>query len=111
MGSNKAYLTLITSIVADIANFALDNPQYFTVAELGRLAGAALSVGAIGSGAANPSDAAALQAKFAKEMDNRLTDAVNNKNCDQIASIAVASGSIGDSHLKQQALMALKAVC
>lgn len=111
LGSNKTYLTLVTSIVADIANFALDNPQYFTVGQLGRLAAAALRVGAIGSGAANPSDAAALQAKFAKEMDNRLTDAVNNNNCDQITSIFVATGAIGDSHLKQQATTAMNAVC
>jgi len=111
LGNNKAYLTLITSIVADIANFALDNPQYFTVDQLGRLATAALRVGAMGSGAANPSNAAALQAKFAKELDNRLTDAVNNKNCGQIASIQVASQTLGDSQLQQQADASESAVC
>lgn len=102
LGNNKMHLTLITNIVSDIANLALDSPQYFTATQLGRLAAAVRRVGPICSGASNPSEASARQAKYAKEYGNRLTDAVNNNNSDQITSIAVASAAIGDCHLKSQ---------
>lgn len=110
-GGNKSYLTIITDVVADLAKFALSHPKDFTTDELGRLLVAALRVGAMGSGAANPQMAADLQAGFLQEFDNRLTDAVNNNNCDGAISLKAAAFGLGDANLMTQAGEAVAAVC
>jgi hypothetical protein len=111
LGNNKSFITVITDTIDNLANFALANPQLFTTEELGRIAYAAVRVGALGSGAANSQQAADLQTKFAKEFDDRLTDAVNNNNCDEVTNITVAAAAIGDKGLIQQAKQAMTAIC
>jgi len=111
LGGNKKYLTIITDVIADIANFALQNPQLFTTEELSRLVGAAVAVGAMGSGAANPQQAAELKAKFIQEFSDRLNDAETNKNCQDAVQIQVTAGALGDSNLKQQAKDVAAAIC
>ena len=110
-GGKKTYLTIITDIVSDLANFALDNPQLFTTAELSRLASAALSVGAMGSGAANPQQAAQLKAKFINEFGDRLNDAQAGKSCSEAIQIQVSAAALGDANLKSQAKNVVDAVC
>lgn len=111
LGNNKSFITVITDTIDNLANFALANPQLFTTEELGRIAYAAVRVGAMGSGAANSQQAADLQSKFAKEFDDRLTDAVDNNNCDEVTNITVAAAAIGDKGLIQQAKQAMTAIC
>jgi len=110
-GGNKSYLTVITDVIADLANFALDNPQLFTTEELSRLSFVAISVGAMGAGAVNPQTAANLQAGFVQEFGNRLDDAQNNNNCDDAVQILVTAGSLGDAGLKQQAQDVVASIC
>ncbi len=110
-GGKKSYLTIITDIIADLANFALQNPQLFTTEELSRLSYVAISVGAMGSGAANAQKAAELKSKFIQEFSNRLDDAQTNKNCQDAVQIQVAAGALGDASLKQQAKDAVAAIC
>ena len=110
-GGKKTYLTIITDVVADLANFALDNPHLFTTKELSLLSTAALSVGAMGSGAANPQQAAQLKAKFVQEFSNRLNDAQANSSCTEAVQIQVSAGLLGDPNLKTQAKSAVTAVC
>ncbi len=110
-GGKKTYLTIITDVVADLANFALQNPQLFTTEELSRLVTIAISVGAMGSGAANPQQAAELKAKFTQEFSDRLNDAQNNNNCQDVTQIQVAAGFLGSANLKQQAQDVADAIC
>jgi hypothetical protein len=110
-GGNKKYLTIITDVITDIVNFALQNPQLFTTEELSRLVSAAIGVGAMGSGAANPQQAAELKAKFIQEFSDRLNDAQTNKNCQDAVQIQVTSWSLGDANLKQQAKSVIDAIC
>ncbi len=110
-GGNKTYLTVITDVIANLASFALQNPQLFTTEELSRLAFAAVSVGAMGSGASNAQLAAELKAKFVQELGNRLSDAQTNKGCQDAVQIQITAGLLGDSNLKQQAKSVVNAVC
>jgi len=110
-GGKKQFLTIITDVIADLANFALQNPHLFTTQELSRLAFVALQVGALGSGAANPQNAAELKAKFLQEFSDRLTDAQNNKSCSDALQILISAGALGDAVLKQQANDVVAGVC
>lgn len=110
-GGNKTYLTVITDVIANLASFALQNPQLFTTEELSRLAFAAVGVGAMGSGASNAQLAAELKAKFIQELGNRLSDAQNNKGCQDAVQIQITAGLLGDSNLKLQAKGVVDAVC
>ena len=110
-GGNKLFLTSITLTVTDLAYFALQNPELFTTEELSRLVTAALAVGAMGSGAANPSQAADLTSKFTQEFNNRLSDAQTNKNCSEATQIKVTALMLNNAALKQQAESVISAVC
>jgi hypothetical protein len=107
----KQFLTLITGTVIDIAYFALSKPELFTTGELNRLLTAAVAVGAMGSGAANPQLAADLLAKFTQEFTDRLNDAQDNKNCMDATQILLAAGVLKNEALKQQADSVMTAVC
>ena len=107
----KQFLTLITGTVIDIAYFALSKPELFTTGELNRLLTAAVAVGAMGSGAANPQLAADLLAKFTQEFTDRLNDAQDNKNCMDATQILLAAGVLKNEELKQQADSVMTAVC
>lgn len=108
---DKQFLTVITKTVTDLAYFALSNPELFTTGELNRLVMAALSVGAMGSGAANPQVSADLLAKFSQEFTDRLGDAESNKNCMEATQIKLASLALNNAALKQQAEQVMTAVC
>lgn len=109
--SGKQFLTLITGTIIDIAYFALSKPELFTTGELNRLVMAALAVGAMGSGAANPQLAADLLAKFTQEFTDRLNDAQDNKNCMEATQILLAAGVLKNAALKQQADSIMTAIC
>jgi hypothetical protein len=108
---DKQFLTLITGTVIDLAYFALSKPELFSTNELNRLLIAAISVGAMGSGAANPQVAADLLAKFTQELTDRLGDAEANKNCMEATQILIATGFLKNETLKQQADNIVTAVC
>ena len=110
-GGEKQFLTIITDVISDLAYFALQNPHLFTTQELSRLAFVALQVGALGSGSANPQQAAELKAKFVQEFDDRLNDALSNKSCNEATQILVSAGALGDPALKQYANEVVAAVC
>ncbi len=110
-GGNKTYLTVITDVIANLAGFALQNPQLFTTEELSRLAFAAVNAGVMGSGASNAQQAAELKEKFVQELSNRLGDAQTNKGCQDAVQIQITAGLLGDSNLKQQAKSVVDAVC
>jgi hypothetical protein len=108
---DKQFLTMITKIVSDLAYFALSKPELFTTGELNRLVMAALGVGAMGSGAANPEMGADLLAKFSQEFSDRLNDAEANKNCMEATQIKLAGLALNNTSLKQQADEVMIAVC
>ena len=110
-GSAKQFLTLITGTIIDLASFALSKPELFTTGQLNRLLMAAVSVGAMGSGATNPQAAAELLAKFTQEFSDRLGDAQASKNCMEATQILLAAGVLNNSALKQQAESVMTAVC
>lgn len=110
-GSGKQFLTIITGSVISLIQFALSHPELFTTEELSRLVTAALAVGAIGSGSANPQQAADLLTKFAQEFSNRLDDAQTNKSCTDATQILLVASMLKDASLKQQADSVVKAVC
>ena len=109
--SGKQYLTSITGAIANLAYFALSKPELFSTDELGRLIVAATGVGAMGSGAANPQQAADLSNKFAQELTDRLSDAQTNKGCSEATQISLAAWALNNSGLKQQADSVISAVC
>jgi hypothetical protein len=108
---DKQFLTVITKTITDLAYFALSNPELFTTGELNRLVMTALSVGAMGSGSANPPVAADLSAKFSQEFSDRLGDAEANKNCMEATQIKLAGLALNNTALKQQAEQVITAVC
>jgi hypothetical protein len=108
---NKQFVTSITGIIFDLADFALGKPELFTTGELNRLAMAALGVGAMGSGAADPQAGAELLSKFAKEFTDRLSDAETGKDCMEATQIKLAGLALNDAGLKQQAEQVMAAVC
>jgi hypothetical protein len=110
-GSGKQYLTVITGSVISLVQFALANPEYFTTEELSRLVTAALAVGALGSGAANPQEAADLMTKFTQEFSDRLNDAQANKSCTDATQIKVTALMLNNATLIQQAESVMSAVC
>ena len=110
-GGGKQFLTVITGSINSLAEFALANPQLFTTEELSRLVTAALSVGAMGSGAVNAQKAADLLTKFTQEFSNRLTDAQGAKNCTDATQIKVTALILNNAALKQQAESVISAVC
>lgn len=103
LGGKKQFLSVITGVVVDIAHLALENPQLMTIDELNRLILVAVQVGAIGSGAVDPQQAADLEAKFTQELTDRLNDAKENKSCYDALIIQMAAGLLGNQDLKQQA--------
>lgn len=107
----KQFITAITKTITDLAYFALSNPELFTTSELNRLLAAAVGVGAIGGGAANPEIAIDLKAKFAKEFSDRLADAEANKNCNDAVDIKLAGYLLKNPALEQQAEQVMDAVC
>lgn len=108
---DKQFLTVITGTMVDLAYFALSKPELFTTGELNRLVMAALSVGAIGSGATDAQTSADLLAKFSKEFSDRLGDAEANKDCMEATQIKLAGLALNNTALKQQAEQAMTAVC
>jgi hypothetical protein len=95
----------------DLAYFALSKPELFTTGELNRLVMAALSVGAMGSGATDPKTGADLLAKFSQEFTDRLNDAEANKNCMEATQIKLAGLALNNATLKAQAEQVMTAVC
>jgi len=110
-GSGKQFLTIITGTIANLAYFALSHPELFTTEELSRLVTAALGVGAMGAGAANPQQAADLLTKFLQEFSNRLTDAQTNNGCSEAVQIQVTASMLGNANLKQQAQAVAGQIC
>ena len=109
--SGKQYLTSITGAIANLAYFTLSKPELFTTEELGRLIVAATGVGAMGSGAANPEQAADLSNKFTQELTARLSDAQSNKGYLEATWISLAAWALNNMWLKQQAYSVIPAVC
>lgn len=108
---NKQFVTSITGIIYDLAEFALGKPELFTTGELNRLVMAALGVGAMGSGAADPQSGAELLSKFTQEFTDRLGDAQANKDCMEATQIKLAGLALNNAALKQQAEQVMTAVC
>jgi hypothetical protein len=108
---DKQFLTVITGTMIDLAYFALSKPELFTTGELNRLVMAALSVGAMGSGATDPKTGADLLAKFSQEFTDRLNDAEANKNCMEATQIKLAGLALNNATLKAQAEQVMTAVC
>lgn len=111
LGGKKQFLTVVTDVVASIVTLAMANPHLFTTDQLNRLLFVAVHVGAIGSGAVNTQQAADLEAKFTQELSDRLNDAKDNNNCYDALVIQIASGTLGNTTLKQQAQSVVDAIC
>jgi hypothetical protein len=108
---DKQFLTVVTGTMIDLAYFALSKPELFTTGELNRLVMAALSVGAMGSGATDSKTAADLLAKFSQEFTDRLGDAEANKDCMEATQIKLAGLALNNTALKGQAEQVMTAVC
>lgn len=97
IGNEGSWLGLLSAMVFQLLQAAVDNPGLFDNMELLRLISAGVRMGLIGSGAAAGADLTELQAKLADDITSRAEEAEEERDCDGAIALALAGALVGDA--------------
>ncbi len=91
------FLLPVATVIANVINFAYNNPGYFSNYDVFLLTQAAIETGVIGSGAVNPQLDADMKSKLGALIGVKLDDleAAPGFNCQDLITLAIAANWIG----------------